>query len=271
MSLDIGAALSDGLDRTFKRNALLLMGVFLVVGLASTAFTQTFTAGLDTLAPTGPSQPSPGPFGGQGGQTPLAVPFLPVAIAGVLALLLAVVAEMVRIVAVRTLVSDETETIPDEFVRHNMALATVNSIIGNLVAGVLIVIGLLFFIIPGIFLAISFFFVRQEIAIEDKNFIDALADSWALAKGDRIELFALAVVVVVIGLLANIPSAVLAFVSPLATTVASVVIGAITTVFGIAVSARAYDQLRAERETETETEDDEPGALGADDIEEPSI
>jgi hypothetical protein len=244
------------------------MGLFLVVGLASTVFTQSFTAGLETALPSQPTQPGPAPFPGQGGQTALALP-IPLAAAAVLALVGWLVSEVLRIVAVRTLVSPETETVPGEFVRRNIVLATINSVVGNFVAGVLILVGLVFLIFPGVFLAISFFFVRQEIAVEDKNFIDALADSWALSQGNRIELFALAVVVVVIGFLASIPSVVLVFVSPLATALVSTLIGAVTTVFGIAVAARAYDQLRTERAA-GET-DDGPGALGPDDIEEPSI
>lgn len=248
MSLDIGAALSDGLDRTFKRNALILMGAFLLIGLVSTVASQTMNAGMMSQFPQSGTGDIPPGFPGTGeGTYPLSLSVLwPVA--ALVSLLMAVVAEAVRIVAVRTLVSDETETVPGEFVRHNIGLATVNSFVGNIVAGVLIVIGLVLLIVPGVFLALSFFFVRQEIAVEDKNFIDALADSWSLASGDRIELLALAIVLAVIGLVVGSPTAVLLFLSPLIGAIVGVVLGAVTTVFGIAVAARAYDQLRTERE-----------------------
>lgn len=255
MSLDIGAALSNGLDRTFKRNALVLMGVFLVVGLVSTVASQTMNAGMmGEFPPTDTGGVPPGfPGAGDGTASPLALP-VPWPVAALVSLLMAVVAEVARIVAVRTLVSDETEEIPDEFVRHNIGLATVNSFVGNVIATVLIAIGLLFFIVPGIFLALSFFFVRQEVAVADKNFIDALADSWSLASGDRIELLGLAIILAVIGLVVGSPTAALFFLSPAAGAIVGVVLGSITTVFGIAVAARAYDQLRTERDAALDPE-----------------
>ena len=42
---------------------------------------------------------------------------------------------------------------------------------------------------PGVFIALSFFFVRQEIALENKNFIEALQDGWVMTRGERVELF----------------------------------------------------------------------------------
>lgn len=247
MPLDIGAALRDGFDRTFERNALVLMGVFLVIGVVSTVASQTMNAGLMGTVPSDTGTvPTGFPGAGPGATHPLSLP-VPWPVAALVSLLVAVLAEVARIVAVRTLVSDETEEIPGEFVRRNIGLATVNSVIGNIVATVLIAIGLLLLIVPGIFLALSFFFVRQEIAVEDKNFIDALADSWSLTSGNRIELLGLAIILAVVGFLVGSPAAVLFFLSPAASAVVGAAVGAVTTVFSIAVAARAYDQLRTER------------------------
>ncbi|MFB6171852.1 MAG: hypothetical protein ABEJ23_04910 [Haloarculaceae archaeon] len=267
MSLDIGAALSDGFDRTLKRNALILMGVFLVIGLLSTVLSQTMNAGLvGQLAgpggPTGGNLPPGFPGAGGAGTYPFGLP-VPWPVAAVGSLIVAILAEVVRIVAVRTLVSDATDEIPGEYLRRNIGLATINSFVGNLVASILIVIGLIFFIVPGIFLALSFFFVRQEIAVEDKNFIDALADSWSLTSGNRIELLGLAIILAVIGFVVGSPSLVFFFLSPVAGAVVSQIIGSITTVFSIAVAARAYDQLRSERNASLSA------GTGADDFSDP--
>lgn len=268
MSLDIGAALRDGTRRTVKRNGLLLMSVFLVLGSANTLMTQSVTvAAVEAIQqlPTAPP-PETSPAFDDTGPTPFAIDLpLPVAAGGLL--LLALVAEAVTIIAVRTLVSDATRGIPAEFLRRNIAWATLNGFIGGIVVAVLIGIGFVLLIIPGIFLAISFFFVRQEIAVEDVNFVDAMAGSWELAAGNRIELLVLAIVLLIISLLASVPALATSLLGPEASVLTGVVIGAVTTVFNIAVVARAYDQLRTEREADPEPDDDveDDGLTRADD------
>ena len=269
MTLDIDAALRDGFSRTFKRNGLLLMAVFLVFGLVSSVLVQTATAQLlETISDLPTTPPAAGP--GQesnidelaGGQS-LALP-IPLVIAAPLAVLTPFVGEAIRIIAVRTLVSDRTDTIPGEYASRNIVWATINGFIGGIVVWLIIIIGgiigLIGILIGGpivaAFLGTSFFFVRQEIAIENKNFVDAMTDSWQLSKGHRIGLFALALTIWLISLVASIPGLIAGFAvaaGPLAvaaTTLVSVAVSAVTTVFGIAVAARAYDQLRTERAAE---------------------
>jgi hypothetical protein len=273
MTLDIDVALRNGFSRTFKRNGLLLMGAFVVFGFVSSVLVQTASlqllerlGDLSTTPPTG----GPGGTGGAGaappdvdelaGTQPLALP-IPLIVAAPLAALTPFVGEALRIVAVRTLVSEHTQSIPGAFVRENIVWATLNGFVGGIIVGFIVVIGgvigLLGLLIGGpivaAFLATSFFFVRQEIAVENKNFVGALTDSWWLTSGHRIGLFALALAIWIVSLIAGVPGFALAFVAsgPLAvtvTTLVSVVVSALTTVFGIAVAARAYDQLRAERD-----------------------
>jgi hypothetical protein len=275
MTLDIDVALRRGFSRTFKRNGLLLMGAFVVVGFVSSVLFQTAIFQLfeqfGYLSTQTPPPGGPGGAGGAGttptgmddfaGMQPLALP-IPLIIAAPLAALTPFVGEALRIIAVRTLVSEHTESIPGTFVRENIVWATLNGFVGGIVVFFIVVvggtIGLIGLLIGGpivaAFFVTAFFFVRQEIAIENKNFVDALTDSWRLTSGHRIGLFALAVVIWIIGLIAGIPGVALSFVAttgPLAavaTTLVSVALGALTTVFGVAVAARAYDQLRAERD-----------------------
>ncbi|WP_049997144.1 hypothetical protein [Halococcus sediminicola] len=290
MTLDIDVAIRNGFSRTFKRNGLLLVGAFAVFGLVSAVLTQTAAVQLlERLGnlPTQTPPPGPGGPGGAGtpptemddftGSQPLALP-IPLLLAVPLAALTPFVAEALRIVAVRTLVSEHTESIPGAFVRENIVWATLNGFVGGIVVWFIVVIGgvigLIGLLIGGplvaAFFATSFFFVRQEIAVENKNFVDALTDSWQLTSGHRIGLFALAVAIWLIGLLVSIPGTIIGFaaaagspgLATIAVTVVSVVLSALTTVFGIAVAARAYDQLRAERGGETG--DDGSTATGGD-------
>lgn len=258
MSLDIGAALRNGANRTVKRNGLLLMSVFLLLGAANTVVTQSLTVAafdaLQQLPTTTPPETAPG-FD-ETGPTPFSISVpLPVAAGGMV--LLGLVGEAVTIIAVRTLVSDATSRIPAEFLRRNIGWATLNGFIGGIVVAVLTGIGFVLLIIPGIFLAISFFFVRQEIAVQDVNFVDAMAGSWELVSGNRIELLVLAIVLLIISLLASVPTFATALLGPEASIATGVVIGAVTTVFNIAVAARAYDQLRTDREDPAEPDEDE--------------
>jgi hypothetical protein len=256
MSLDISKALSDGFSRTFERNGLLLMLVFLAFGAVDAVAGQTLSAAFARFARQQLEQLPPGAMAGPAGtagpagafpgaeQTPLALP-LPLPAALVAVLVVALVAEAVRIVAVRTLVSDETERIPESFVSRNIVMATLNGFVGGFVVLILVGVGLLFLVVPGVFLAISFFFVRQEIAVEDKNFVEALSGSWELTSGNRLELFVLVVVLVLIGPIVSFVIGLAGNSAPVA--ILEIVATSLVLTYTVAVVSRAYDQLRGER------------------------
>jgi hypothetical protein len=263
MSLNLADALSDGLSRTVERSGLLLMIAFLALGAVNAVSGQTLSAAATRFvrrqlaqlpADAVATQPTlPGPE-----QTPLALP-VPLPVALLLALAVAVLAEAVRIVAVRTLVSDETDRIPREFATRNIALATLNGVAGGVVVLILVGVGLLFLVVPGVFLALSFFFVRQEIAVEDRNFVDALSASWELTSGHRLALFGLALLLFVLTAAVSLVTAsVVGLVgSPLLTTTVTVLVGVVTTVFSIAVTSRAYVQLTDDADADPDDADSE--------------
>jgi len=247
VSLEIGSALRYGFDRLFERNGLLLVGLFVVVGLVSTVASQTFLAAFveEVLATSdiqdpellveallGVSDPGNAPLVVPGGYTTAAA----------LTILGGVVAESFRLVADRTLVSDRTDTLYEP--TRNIALATVFSIVAGIIAGVAVIIGLVFLVIPGIYIALGLFFFRQEIAVFDKGPIDALADSWSLVKGDRVELllFALALFVLT-GVFSSIIGFLLSALGETIAVVGGVFVGALLGVFAAGSSAGAYRQL----------------------------
>lgn len=263
MSLDIGQALRDGFDRTTARNGLVVLAVLvvfrLVNGVVWQSLSRVWIGGiLDDLAA------NPPPLEGSGLTTQEFLDLIAeirqevmevtqlsyldsLSMTELLALgaLLAVVAEAIRIVAVRTFLHPDTESIPRELVTRRLGMAVLNGVVGGIVVGILIGVGLVLLVLPGIFLAITFLFLRQEIAVADKNFIEAMSGSWNLTAGNRLELFALVVFLVVI-------SAVVSFVvgflgSSVAVDAVSIVAGTFVLVYSVAVISRAYDQLRAER------------------------
>ncbi|MFB6173807.1 MAG: hypothetical protein ABEI39_04115 [Halobacteriales archaeon] len=246
MALHVGDIVREGARRTVGRNSLGLIGAFLLVRLASAVASETLLrANRRVLTGLGGGGPADA-LAGVGGPTPLALA-LPLPAALVLVAALAVLAEAVRIVAVRTLVRGATDRLPRAVLRRRIGWATLNGMIGGVVVGVLIAVGLVVLIAPGVFLAVVFLFVRGEVAVADKNVIDAMAGSWDLTSGHRVELLALVLVLVAAGVAGALPSVVLGAVDPLLGALSGALAGAVTTVFAVAVTARAYVQLRAAR------------------------
>lgn len=245
MSLQIGDAIKDGFERTISQNGLVLIGVFLAFSAANTVLSQSLSLAtqqyFQQFSTQAAQQPVPGGFGAA--QTALALSLsLPVAL--VLTLVTMLLAEGLRIVGIRMFAPDETIPLTADSVRTGLPLAVLNGVVAGIIATILTYLGLLFLIVPGVFIALSLFFVRQEIALQNKNFIEALLDSWELSSGNRLELFGLGVLVFAISLLASSPAIVLFFLSPLPAFLLGTVTSAITTVFGIAVVTRAYQQLQ---------------------------
>lgn len=273
MALDVGDALRDGIDRGTERNALLLMVVVGAVSLASTAFSQTALVYVfDLLAELAREQGTEPPSPDALGPTPLVLP-IPGPVAGLLFVAAAVLNQAIGLVAIRTFVSDVRTTVPREFVTRRIGWVTLNAVVGGLVVGALIVIGLVLLIVPGIFVAVSLFFFEQEVAVEDSNLVEAIEDSWALSKGERVEIFLVAAVLAVAALSTAVPTAVLRPVlGGLPTAVLGVAISAVVTVVSIAVASRAYTQVKESEDAGEEPEDDggtdegEIGALGPDEV-----
>lgn len=273
MPLSVTDALRDGLGRTFERNGLQLVGVFVVVRLLSTIATSTLNrANLTVAEEMGalPSDFTAGPFGGLAdAPTPFA---LGIGLAGAYLLFVgvALLAEAARIVAVRTMVSDRTDAIPMADARRNLGAATINGFVGGIVVYTVSGLGLVFFVLPGLFLLVSFLFVRQEIAIRDVNFVEAMGGAWNLSAGHRLQLFALVVALFLVSVIGGVPGLVFGSLSPAMGSVVGAMVQAFVVVFGIASVSRAYVQLRDGGEAgEDADRDPYEGALTADDLPEP--
>ncbi|MFW5964333.1 MAG: hypothetical protein ACOCQM_05660 [Natronomonas sp.] len=284
MSLDIGEAFSDGTSRTFAKNGLLLAAAFAVVTLLFGVFVQTLSvslleAMLETFQGLSPEELN---VSQQEYETlisdlrtqvemaressPLALG-LPAGVAAGALVALSLVSETISIVAVRTFAAADSEAVSRDRLTDNVLLATLNGFIGSIVVWGLIIVGSVFLLLPGVFFAVVFFFMRQRIAIEDENFVEAMAESWRLTKGHRIEVFALGLLVVVVSLIDELVGSVLSLVSPIGSAVVTAAVGGVILAFGAAVVTRGYVQLEA-GETEADDEELDPynAALGPDDI-----
>ena len=244
MSLDIPAALENGLSRIPTRVAAILFVAYLAVGAISTVAAQTLSlAVVDALQTAVPADATAPTTPGMGGGALALDVGLPVAAALFLAQV--VLAQVVGVVGIRTFVSDARTSFPTGLTSH-LPWVVVNALVAGFVVNVLIGLGTILLVIPGIYLAVALYFVQFEVIVEEKNAIDALRTGWELTKGERLGVFLLLVVIFAIGLASAVPSVALGFVgAPALLTVAvSIVAGAVAGLLSVAIGARAYVQLK---------------------------
>jgi hypothetical protein len=120
-----------------------------------------------------------------------------------------------------------------------------NLIIGAIIYFLAVGIGLVLFVVPGIYIAVALFFYNYEIIIAEKGVIDAFSGSLDLTANNRLPLFLLGLIFAVLGAVvsngfgAALPGA------SVAGTLVQMLVNAALAVFGIAVAAQAYNQLRS--------------------------
>jgi len=283
MPLDIGDAFAEGLARLTGGTAAVIVVAFVLVALVSAVFTQTLQvegleALLEVVRASSPAQldVSPAEYDRQVGtlerqlettreHSPLAVE-MPASVAAAGLLAVALVAEGVSIVTVRAFATDEPDEVSLAGTTDRLGVATTNSFVGGVVVWVLIIAGSILLIVPGLFAAVVFYFLRQEIALEDRNFLDALGASWRLTKGHRVNVFALGLLVVVVTQLATVAGLLVGQVSAIAASIVVAVLGGVLAAFGAAVVTQAYLQLTEAVESDDEPADPYDAALGPDDI-----
>ncbi|WP_331235849.1 hypothetical protein [Natronorarus salvus] len=177
MTFDIVGTLTQGVSRTTARNGALFVGLFFLVGTVDAVLFG-------------------GPTGGQVDGTTL-VDLSP-GVAVLASLLLTVATVVLYVGAIRTFVTDETEEVPTNVFTRNLPLALINFLIAGIVFAIVVGIGFLLLVIPGLFLLTALFFFDVYVLVEDDDFLASLQNSWALTGGHRLRLFALGVLYFVI-------------------------------------------------------------------------
>ncbi|WP_415381529.1 hypothetical protein [Halosimplex sp. TS25] len=206
MSVSVGDTLEDAVQRLLTVPGLLVVVLFLGFRLANPVIYETFFArGIEfalreaggytireleaELIERGYSSLLPLLDGltetGMDVSFPIAVAMLAV---------LPFVAELLHVVGVRALAARDPNSVPLEEITSGLPGAYAKSLVANFVALVLIVLGALFFLIPGIALAVLFFFVRHRIALAGDGVFEAISQSYALVKENALQMFALAAV-----------------------------------------------------------------------------
>lgn len=223
MTLDIGTAVEEGVQRTLARNGLMLVAAFLLINLASAVL----GFGSEQAATGGAAMFSGNPAA--------------LLLVGITVSLLSVV---VSIASLRVFVTDETEVVPDEAFKRNIGPALLHTIIGGILFGIAVAIGLILLIIPGVYLLLALFFWTVFVAVEDESFYEAMQSAWDLSKGHKWQLLGLLLVIAIINILLSVVGAVASFAGPrMVGVVVMQVLSAFGGVFALAAQARAYDQL----------------------------
>jgi hypothetical protein len=235
MALQISSALEAAGYRLLSRTGAILLGsyVVLMAGLISVSNTMVVRvyerAGLTEVANAVPLL--------------LDVP-LSVAVGGYL--LLTLVSTYFSIVAIRTFVAGSQDAFPDDAFTRNVPLAMVNIIVGGIVYGLLVFLGTVALVVPGIIAYVAFIFMLPYIAVEDRNFVDALRASYRLSKGNWLLLFVLLVILIA---LAGVVGGIGGFVSSLLLPqtlgqLSLTLVQAPISLYLLAVIAAAFTQLR---------------------------
>ncbi|WP_276272707.1 hypothetical protein [Haloarcula litorea] len=248
MSLDIGSALQSGVDDLLSERGALFVAAFVLFGLVNAVVTQSLTVAFYRrlfAALPGDAQAREQAMQAVSEQAGLAVDVpLAGAVAGVLVLFL--VTELLRVVAIRAFASGAAAPLPSTVTRDFGSTALTAVLAAVVTVGALL-IGSVLFVIPGIVVAVLFTFVRQEVALNDSGVLDAVRNSVGLVSDALLPVTGLVVVLFVLGIVVTLPLQFLPVTLPPAlTTVVTTVLGQVVAVFGIAVVTDAYRQVTAD-------------------------
>jgi hypothetical protein len=262
MSFRFRTVIIDGASLAASRNGVVLM---VLVALAELFSVLLFLSAGSVYVPLGD-----GVVGVEGAPTPGEE--LPEALAGFATffagVLGAILTVPITIIAIRTFVGSERDTIPDEYIFHRLGRATLSAYLAGLVlffgyilafvlpfvplywlfgevTGLPLVAVLLLMLVVGLTLAVFFWisllFVTYEIAVRDTRVVGALRGSWRLTSGTRLRLFALAVVLAGVQWAAVGP--LVPFASEMILLTLSVPFSAVVGIVAIAIYARVYYEL----------------------------
>lgn len=255
MTVDIGDALQDGLNRVGTRAGAILVGLLAAAAFAMAIAQNSFVAAfLQWLVQTPefrdaftdvPDYSYNDMLMAVEQETPFAlIGDAPIAVIGAVIVAIWLLQLLLKVGTIRWFVEKQSGGVEPWLFTRRVVWTLANLIVGGFVYTVAVVIGLILFVAPGIFLAVALYFFKYEVVVEGENAFSALGNSWDLTEGYRIELFGLGAVVVVVGwIILWLVGVVTGFVPELSVIVLAVV-GAAITVATIAVASEAYNQLR---------------------------
>jgi len=235
MALQIGSALEEAGYRLFSRTgAILLVAFFALMASFQVLFNSILATTYTRMG-----------YGEIAAALPLTFD-IPLTVAGAGIAVTSVVSLYLTVVSFRTFVPGARESFPEGAFTRNVPLALVNVFVGGIVYSLLVFIGSILFLIPGIFAYVVFIFMMPYVIVEDRNFVAALKESYRLTKGDRLALFGL---LLIVGAAAAVVGGIIGFIGSLALSgpvsqLPTIVIQPLASLYGTAIIAVAFEQLR---------------------------
>lgn len=254
MTFSVGQTFSEAIDRLTTQVAAVIIGGLALFGIIRTAAGQDIYAGivesiLDALA-TADFREDLGPNATETLETveadleasiaelPLALGLSP-SIAAVLWLIAYVLGLAVIIVGLDTF-GNEGDTFA-ELETDNVGWNVLHLFLGSVVFGILVTIGLLLFVIPGLLFIVFLFFFPAAIALDNQSFFEAFSTSASLVRDNflsTVGLILLAIVVfIVLGIVGWIVGGAI---SGATGEIFDELFNAFATALGLALVARAY-------------------------------
>lgn len=232
MALQLTKAVSDGIERTLTLTGAVAFVLLFALQFLSLASINTAIAAR---------------FPPEATET-LGV-MLPVSgtVAGVLSVGTLLFTVVYLVIVARAFVRPQSElsSFPPLLYTRRMARATLSMLVGSIFVALAVMIGSVFFILPGIFLAACFMFFIFAVGVEDRGVLGGLKRSWGFSRGHRLKLGVFVFSLGVFGMLVSIPSAILqAGGEPLLGDLITVVANSIGFVFVYGIMAAMYVQLQ---------------------------
>ncbi|MFB6282474.1 MAG: hypothetical protein ABEK59_00875 [Halobacteria archaeon] len=240
INLDIKQAISEGFEGAAKPNTLKIGVIIWIINVLSFLFIPLQNETRSQLSDT----------------STIADPVVAllnirvvenVVVEGVITAFLSLLVIFVNIALIRILVSERSEGIPGKFWKRRAFGAWINLFVGGIVFGLILGLGFLALLIPGIFLLLSLYLWMIYVAVDDENFVSAFGSSWETAKGHRWSLLGMFAALTVGQFIINAVglgfSRLVAIASPVVGGVVFTAFVAFTALFTFSVYASSYRQL----------------------------
>lgn len=236
MSVQISNAMNRGARRVVSTSGI-------VVAALALAYQFLFTGSVNTVLRAA----LPGSGGSETAPGLLTLPVSPT-VAGPLAVVAVLVGIGTSLVGARLFArpTAELSSVPSAAFTRRALPAFLSIALVSLVVGVLVAVGFVVFVVPGLFLAVSLQFAIFVVAVEDAGPVAALSRSWSLASGNRWPLFGLLLVVGIVSTAATVGGSLfsVALVGSTGAQVVSLALNTLVLVFTYGVIADAYLQVR---------------------------
>lgn len=238
MALRLGRTFSDGIRRVLTRTGGVLFAALLAIQFLLQ--TSINTAVLGVIPPDVPGEGSE--------MLGLALP-----VSGTVGTLLAVAAFVLNFVffvglsRALTRPKAELSTVPATLFTRRLGRATLSMAVGGIVVGLLVSVGIVLLLLPGVFLAVCFLCFIFAIGVEDRGVGGALRRSWDLSRGNRLKLAVIVIFAGVIGAVVGTAGALFDLAgAPIVAELVTTTLSSLLFVVLYGIMAAAYLQLTAD-------------------------